>query len=134
MSPPCYLYIIEADYTLAERMECFKVGITNSVRSRLSSLQTGAPFRLTVVRTICLPNREVARVFERRMHEALNTWCVTGEWFCAYLTGALCELDSIAAKYWLEHGGDIESLPAWFAQIGLDAGAVEDVVAAEGLQ
>lgn len=131
----CFLYLIEAENcSLHPRMEMFKVGISNSVGARLATFQTATPFKLGLIQAIRLPNRDVAREFERKMHEYLDDSCVSGEWFCTHSAAALIELDSIAVHYWIGHGGDMDDLPLWFEQIGLDPACIPDVLDGEGLR
>lgn len=74
-----YLYIIgEA----APGCRTVKVGVTQSLAGRLSSLQTGHHSRLMVHRAYPFPDRESANRAERRFHIAHGDDCgMCGEWF-----------------------------------------------------
>jgi Meiotically up-regulated gene 113 len=55
-----------------------KIGISCNVSKRLSAIQTGYPFLLTVVRTI---ETEEPRKMEQKLHKALDDFRLKGEWF-----------------------------------------------------
>lgn len=59
----------------------FKIGISSDVRSRLQTLQTGNPFKLSVLFKIKVFSREDAIVLERGMHNKLWEIRLEGEWF-----------------------------------------------------
>lgn len=80
MESDTYLYIIGklVDYVFVS--PC-KVGITASLRSRLSQIQTAAPFRVAIHTHFTLPNREIAVALERAFHVVQNDKKLHGEWF-----------------------------------------------------
>ncbi len=82
MSPPvCRLMPIgtPAVYTISEGpLGPTKIGITVTDRSRMKSLQTGNPRPLTP--GMILPCKH-ARNIERRVHELLAPYRLSGEWF-----------------------------------------------------
>ncbi len=56
----------------------FKIGITTDLDKRLSSLSTGAPFKLETIYT--WPHQEYRRL-EKHLHEQFRKKRVKGEWF-----------------------------------------------------
>jgi len=58
-----------------------KVGISNSVDVRLSSIQTACPFPLDIAYVFECPSREIARQIERSFHEVQRHQRTHGEWF-----------------------------------------------------
>ncbi|OBU59195.1 GIY-YIG nuclease family protein [Stenotrophomonas maltophilia] len=58
-----------------------KVGISRAVESRLLSIQTGCPIKITAAKKILLPSCEVARSLESGLHRALAESNSSGEWF-----------------------------------------------------
>lgn len=61
---------------------CYKIGITNSVKSRLDALQSGNPERLTVDFVISPQDRKTeTQEIETKLHRVLNEHKIHGEWF-----------------------------------------------------
>lgn len=56
----------------------FKIGISKTPKSRLSSLQTGTPEPLAIA---AQKRHEFAGYLERALHETFKDWSVRGEWF-----------------------------------------------------
>jgi hypothetical protein len=61
-----------------------KIGVTNNVRARLASLQTGNPERMRLLKSI-----DGDTMVEREMHKRFGDLRDQGEWF--HLRGALAE-------------------------------------------
>lgn len=82
----CYLYII----CEGGSEQPVKIGIASSITGRLSSMQTGSPRKLTVVKQWELDNRKVALSLEARIHADLSNVKLGNEWFnvsCAEAVG-----------------------------------------------
>lgn len=56
----------------------FKIGISKNINSRLSSIQSGNPFQVDVVRVFNTPHAEY---YESVLHIRLDKYNVRGEWF-----------------------------------------------------
>lgn len=78
--PYCYIYVMAAsrDDGLSEPV---KVGISANPASRLSSINTAAPFRVALHRVFRMPSREMAQALERKFHELNADKRLNGEWF-----------------------------------------------------
>jgi hypothetical protein len=59
----------------------FKVGITNNLTQRMSTLQTGNPRKLEYVDTIKCFSKEEAYLYEQFLHGCLQAVRAGGEWF-----------------------------------------------------
>lgn len=75
-----YVYVIghENDGTIIGPV---KVGITNSLGSRLCGIQTGNPFRLKVAHVLSFATRGEAAAIERQFHDNFGDERLNGEWF-----------------------------------------------------
>lgn len=58
-----------------------KVGISTSLRSRLAILQTGCPFRLSVLHSREFSSQKEAFEHEQAFHRDLAEYRLVGEWF-----------------------------------------------------
>lgn len=58
-----------------------KIGITNSLKSRIKQVQTGCPIMIFKVNYIEVENREKALEIEKHFHKKLNHLNTYGEWF-----------------------------------------------------
>lgn len=68
-------------YVIGEESGPVKIGITSSMKSRLSALQTGCPFPLRVLRCFEMATRLDAVAYEEDFHSG-NDYCrLMGEWF-----------------------------------------------------
>jgi hypothetical protein len=79
------LYVIKAAST-----GYYKVGKAINPSTRVRRLQTGSPFDLEIVHTVCGEDEIEASRLERRVHELLDPHHLRGEWFD-------CSLDRIMA-------------------------------------
>ncbi len=70
-----FLYFIQHGDT-----SYYKIGIATQISARLSGLQTGNPFKLTVIRAFEF-TQETSIVAESRLHKKFETHSVQGEWF-----------------------------------------------------
>ena len=70
-----YIYVIGS-----ENGPC-KVGITNSLTSRLRSIQTGSPHRLKLLYAHPCSDRDEAKAHEKMFHECHQECRLEGEWF-----------------------------------------------------
>ena len=58
-----------------------KIGITDSEKSRLRTLQTGCPYKLSVMYSEACSSREQSQKLEAWCHERLAAYRLEGEWF-----------------------------------------------------
>jgi hypothetical protein len=86
-------------FIAATRLNAVKVGVTNNLRKRLTSLQTGCPEELTLLAS--LPGNER---HEKYVKDALMTHRIRGEWF--RLNGATRELIQGFIDTWIQDGTD----------------------------
>lgn len=85
----------------------YKIGTARDAISRLRSLQTGSPFRLTIVDAI--PGGQAV---ETRIHRALRAERLQGEWFQGELTNYfVAGLDAYSVAAIDHHGNHGEVLP-----------------------
>lgn len=70
---PGYLYVVANEGRT-------KIGITRSLKARVSALQTGIPTEVTLHASYSLP-LNMARSIERAVHERLAEHRLKGEWF-----------------------------------------------------
>lgn len=68
-----YIYIVQAKGT-----DKYKVGIADKADARLANLQTGSPIPLELLRSV---HCDDVRWAERFMHDQLNLYRQSGEWF-----------------------------------------------------
>ena len=61
--------------------EYYKIGMAVNVSSRLSSLQTGSPNKLTLIDILECNGRQQALARERNLHKQHRQHRVRGEWF-----------------------------------------------------
>lgn len=78
---------------LVEGSGFFKIGVTQSVRARLSSLQTGSPVALRMVRHVFVQDCVEA---ERLAHGLLARFRMHGEWFRCTEEKAIAALETAA--------------------------------------
>jgi hypothetical protein len=92
---PEYVYFIGHD-------EAVKIGYTNNLRSRMSSIQTGNPKPLARLAVITCVN---AVEVERRLHKTFEQWRLEGEWFARNpkLNFIINYLSTCAKKAGIEH-------------------------------
>jgi hypothetical protein len=69
------VYIMQCSET-----KVIKIGISHDPLARLSALQVGHPFPLSIVRLID-PRRFTAEKIEKELHKALDDFRLCGEWF-----------------------------------------------------
>ena len=72
-----------------------KIGITRNLKSRLSSLQTGSPWRLTVEHLVATGCEKIARSVEHSAHRKLADKALIGEWFNVKPATAASLIDQI---------------------------------------
>ena len=58
-----------------------KIGVADDVDKRLSELQTGNPFELSIIAVINCDSREHAYHTEGRLHRLFKRCHIRGEWF-----------------------------------------------------
>lgn len=59
----------------------FKLGMAGDPFKRLSSIQTGNPYKLSIICKICVQNKNAAALIERLGHKELSKYEGVGEWF-----------------------------------------------------
>lgn len=69
LAPTSCVYFLEADNLI-------KIGVTGNVKSRVSSLQTGCPSEVKLIKTV-----RGGPATEKRIHARFNHLRVRGEWF-----------------------------------------------------
>lgn len=91
----------------------FKIGITNNVGARVSSLQTGNPRPLEVHYFTSFPDRIIALEIEQRVHQILDAHRVSGEWFeiCLdqILDAIISATQELASRLGLSERDDVET-------------------------
>jgi hypothetical protein len=112
---PYHLYMIVADvnslpikdHGFGDKVP-FKIGIAISLAGRLSSMQTGCPFAISVLRAWVLQSRRLAVEIERLIHKELDQHSIRGEWFLMSVPKALNIIneifDSIGLRLWFITG------------------------------
>ena len=68
-----------------------KIGVAQSISSRLTQLQTGNPYKLQVVKMVL----DVPPKFEGKLHKIYERYRISGEWFDEII---LCELLELLEK------------------------------------
>lgn len=82
-------------YVISAGSQACKVGITNSMGSRLSALQTGNHVRLTLE---FAANVERAEEVERLAHQTMQNLRLAGEWFDATVDIAIATVKAAIRK------------------------------------
>lgn len=67
-----YLYFI-----LDRKARAMKIGLAVNVKERLTALQIGNPNKLEIIAALRIPSTKV----EKKIHELLTAYKVSGEWF-----------------------------------------------------
>ncbi len=75
-----------------------KIGFSQNVEKRLSSIQTGNPQRLKIHYKHEVPKEKV-RLLEKKIHENVKTQKVSGEWFDLTPEEARAEVDFIIIRW-----------------------------------
>lgn len=57
-----------------------KIGVTRSLERRLSNLQTGNPYKITLLAQLLVPNN-IAYKVESEIHKRLGQYLMRGEWY-----------------------------------------------------
>ena len=94
-----YVYIISDG-------DSYKIGVTNCLEKRLSSLQTGNPRRLFVYRFIEVESDDEAYRIENNLHRIFDDYRLEGEWFSS---GIKDELDSMSDDFIVNYKPPIHS-------------------------
>jgi Meiotically up-regulated gene 113 len=74
---------------IPERGDAAKVGHASNFDARLANLQTGCWVKLTMYRRFHTPGELVSRRVERRVHDAIESRRLVGEWFSTKHGGVL---------------------------------------------
>jgi hypothetical protein len=75
-----YLYVIASVEDGVPVSPC-KIGITSSLVSRLSGIQTGNAKKLEIISAIPIPTRDLVQAIEQELHSHLAEFRLVGEWF-----------------------------------------------------
>lgn len=75
-----YLYVISAIEGDVPVAPC-KIGITSSLTSRLSGIQTGNAKKLEIISAIPIPTRALVQAIEQELHDHFSEFRLVGEWF-----------------------------------------------------
>ena len=68
-------------YVIGRQQGPVKIGITKSLGSRLSALQTGCPFKLSLLAAYERPSWRNAKAHELFIHGGMEDMRLQGEWF-----------------------------------------------------
>jgi hypothetical protein len=115
---PCHVYLVGHEH--ATFGYAVKVGISDSIASRLSSLQTGSCEELKLFFSFKLPTRAAALRVEQRFHQYFDDWCIRGEWFGMPPNGALMLLSYFVVEV-LRETTSVEALADVRHESGLRA-------------
>jgi hypothetical protein len=74
MKSDCFLYLIECG-------EFYKLGFSDDVEKRLSTLQHSVPFKMQIVFMAKFEDRYKASQLETFLHKKFKPYCVHREWF-----------------------------------------------------
>ena len=83
-----FIYVISAEDGTGYQ----KIGFSQNVEKRLSSIQTGNPTRLKVHYTQEVPKEKV-RLLEKKIHQTIKHNKVSGEWFDLTPEEAIAEVE-----------------------------------------
>ena len=75
----CFVYFIKAD--VGGKNHPMKIGVAYNPAKRLDELQTGSPYKLSVVSCVEMPNRAAAYNLENYLHKVFDRYRMCGEWF-----------------------------------------------------
>lgn len=90
-----YVYLLRCD-------DEFKIGKSNSVSSRLASLQTGNSRVIQLVWKVKLPTEECAFKLEKDLHSRFSKYRIKGEWFKVPINILVEEFPGIVIHSWIE--------------------------------
>lgn len=90
---PVYVYVITDDSESG-----VKIGVTNDLRKRLSTVQTGNPKKLRIAASFAMANRDIAEKAEEIAHNSLSKFAKRGEWFGCPPCVAQMEIESILSR------------------------------------
>lgn len=75
-----YVYLLAKDLE-GERDAPVKIGVSRRPRARAASIATSCPFPVSIYGTLTAPSLQEAMEWERDLHQSLEEWRLTGEWF-----------------------------------------------------
>lgn len=81
------LYILSANNN-------YKIGIAKSINRRVDILQTGNPYKISIVKTYTMNSEQDARLIEKKLHKKYDKHRMVGEWF-NFPCNELIEIDKI---------------------------------------
>jgi hypothetical protein len=67
-----------------ESEKAFKIGVTNNIKKRMSTISTNTPYKLLFVVYLYVPSKKCAFVLEKHLHEQFAEYRTNGEWFMGY--------------------------------------------------
>ena len=104
----CWVYVF-AHESAGALVGPVKVGISNNVNARLSTIQTSCPMPIDMAYVFECPNKQIARSIERSFHDTQRDKRTHGEWF-AFEPVVAIHLLCLAFRAALEHNVDDKSL------------------------
>lgn len=81
------LYVLSANNN-------YKIGIAKSINRRVDILQTGNPYKISIVKTYTMNSEKDARLIEKKLHKKYYKHRMVGEWF-SFPCNELIEIDKI---------------------------------------
>ena len=122
----CFLYIAKMEIP-SSCGDIVKVGISQNPKSRIATLRTGSAFPINFFATLRLPNRNLAREFEREFHCIEAPFRLEGEWFRFCAPAALCNIGiSLANFAFAEYGRS--KVPEFLAWSGLSEDDIQQAI------
>lgn len=99
-----YLYVISSIEDGLPVAPC-KIGITSSLVSRLSGIQTGNAKKLEIISAIPIPTRQLVQAIEQELHSHFAEFRLVGEWF------NLSPVDAAIGACTVAHDAFMEIIP-----------------------
>lgn len=87
-------------YVIGNQTNRQKIGFSQDVHKRLSSIQTGNPEKLYLHHYVSVPKNRV-RLLEKKIHTEMSYKRISGEWFNMSPSEAIAFLDFSVIR-WLE--------------------------------
>ncbi|MBN2617210.1 MAG: GIY-YIG nuclease family protein [Spirochaetales bacterium] len=75
-----FLYVIKCNF---KDLNFIKIGKSRSLKSRISNIQTGCPFRISKIFTISSEYEDEINGIEKYLHYRFQEYCSNGEWYDA---------------------------------------------------
>lgn len=85
-------------YIIGSNSSPYKIGFSKEPQKRLKSLQTGHPFKLSLLYTKEVSDQEVKNI-EKQIHRVIGYKKSNGEWFNISLEEAISEVNFAVIRY-----------------------------------